>query len=432
MDWGLIVMQLWVTEKQTDSLCISFKVKEILHQEQTEFQHLAIVDTEQYGRMLLLDGVVQTTIDDEFVYHEMMAHVPMLTHPEPKKVAVIGGGDGGSIRELLKHPSVEEATLVEIDGRVIEASKEFLPEIAAGLSDPRVKIIVGDGIAHIAEMENYYDVILIDSTDPVGAAFGLFTEEFYANVYKALTAEGIMVAQTESPFVNQDIIERSFRGISQNFPVTELYLGCVPTYPGGLWSFTLGSKKHHPLEANWERADQLKTKYYTKEVHRCLPIAALCAGAAGPYSTEIVDIGSGGWWFKLEVEELESIKGYLDRPMTYMLSSDNYQGSEVVIFGIPMDFTTSYRPGARFGPQRVREVADALETYSPYLDRDLAEVTFYDAGDVEVHYGNVAASLDKARQVANRLFAAGKKASNARWRTSSIFAGNRGGTGAIS
>ncbi|NLV90908.1 MAG: polyamine aminopropyltransferase [Firmicutes bacterium] len=261
-------MQLWVTEKQTDSLCISFKVKEILHQEQTEFQHLAIVDTEQYGRMLLLDGVVQTTIDDEFVYHEMMAHVPMLTHPEPKKVAVIGGGDGGSIRELLKHPSVEEATLVEIDGRVIEASKEFLPEIAAGLSDPRVKIIVGDGIAHIAEMENYYDVILIDSTDPVGAAFGLFTEEFYANVYKALTAEGIMVAQTESPFVNQDIIERSFRGISQNFPVTELYLGCVPTYPGGLWSFTLGSKKHHPLEANWERADQLKTKYYTKEVHR--------------------------------------------------------------------------------------------------------------------------------------------------------------------
>ena len=148
MDWGLIVMQLWVTEKQTDSLCISFKVKEILHQEQTEFQHLAIVDTEQYGRMLLLDGVVQTTIDDEFVYHEMMAHVPMLTHPEPKKVAVIGGGDGGSIRELLKHPSVEEATLVEIDGRVIEASKEFLPEIAAGLSDPRVKIIVGDGIAY--------------------------------------------------------------------------------------------------------------------------------------------------------------------------------------------------------------------------------------------------------------------------------------------
>lgn len=239
-----------------------------MHEEQTEFQHLAIIETQQYGKMLVLDGMVQTSVADEFVYHEMITHVAMVTHPEPKRVAVIGGGDGGAIREVLKHPTVTEASLVEIDRRVVETSREYLPEIAGALSDPRVRIKVADGIAHIAETEDYYDVILIDSTEPVGAAFGLFSEEFYANVHKALTKDGIMVAQTESPFVNQSIIQRSFAGISRSFPITELYLASIPTYPSGLWSFTLGSKTFHPLKIDLNRADELQTKYYNRQVHQ--------------------------------------------------------------------------------------------------------------------------------------------------------------------
>lgn len=260
-------MELWFTEKQTENLGLSLKVTKTLHVEQTDYQHLAVLDTKQYGRMLALDGIVQTTVADEFVYHEMITHVPLITHPNPKRVAVIGGGDGGAIREILKHPSVEEAVLVEIDGRVIEASRQYLPEISCGLSDPRVRILVADGIAHIRKKENYYDVIIIDSTDPIGAAVGLFSSEFYASVFKALTDDGIMVAQTESPFANQEIVRKSFAGISQNFPIAELYLAVVPTYPGGLWSFTMGSKKVHPLEADLTRANGLETRYYNADIH---------------------------------------------------------------------------------------------------------------------------------------------------------------------
>lgn len=261
-------MELWFTEKQTDSLGITCKVNKTLHVEQTDFQHLAVIDTQQYGRMLVLDGMVQTTVGDEFIYHEMISHVALVSHPHPRRVAVIGGGDGGAIREVLKHPMVEEATLVEIDERVIEVSRKYLPEISCGLSDPRVSVLVTDGIAHIQETENYYDVVLVDSTEPVGAAIGLFSPGFYASVFRALTDDGIMVAQTESPFVNQEVIRKSFSGISTRFPITELYLTNIPTYPTGLWSFTLGSKKFHPLQADFCRADDLDTRYYNADVHR--------------------------------------------------------------------------------------------------------------------------------------------------------------------
>ena len=159
---------------------------------------------------------------------------------------VIGGGDGGTIREVLKHPSVEEAVLAEIDGRVVEACRQFLPSISGALSDPRVTVKIGDGVQHIREAREEYDVVLIDSTEPVGAAVGLFSPEFYADVRKALRPGGIMVAQTESPFFNQDLIRRTQAGIRASFPVTRLYLASVPTYPSGLWSFTLGSLTHDP------------------------------------------------------------------------------------------------------------------------------------------------------------------------------------------
>lgn len=261
-------MELWYTEKQTENLDYSCKITKTLHTEDTDFQKLDMIDTLQWGRMLVLDGMVMTTIKDEFVYHEMITHVALNTHPAPKKVMVIGGGDGGAIREIIKHPTVEKATLVEIDGRVIELSKQYLPEIACALEDPKVEVLVEDGIKHIKERTDYYDVILVDSTEPVGPAVGLFTEDFYQSVSNALKSDGIMVAQSESPFVNANLITDMHNRISNIFPITRLYLASIPTYPSGLWSFTMGSKKYDPLDFNDDTELPYATRYYTPKLHK--------------------------------------------------------------------------------------------------------------------------------------------------------------------
>ncbi|MBP7332563.1 MAG: polyamine aminopropyltransferase [Firmicutes bacterium] len=247
---------------------ISVRVKKTLHQELTPFQSLAVLDTEQFGRMLTLDNIIQTTVKDEFVYHEMITHVALNTHAAPKKVLVIGGGDGGAVREIIKHQSVEKAVHCEIDGAVIEASRRFLPEISCAMDDPRVEIIVDDGIKHVQENKNTYDVIMVDSPDPIGPAVGLFSVSFYKDIFASLKEDGIFVAQTESPFFNRDLIPGLYRDISGIFPVTRLYLAVVPTYPGGLWTFTMGSKKYDPLEVDISGIPQLDTKYYSPDMHR--------------------------------------------------------------------------------------------------------------------------------------------------------------------
>lgn len=262
------MMELWFTEKQTESYGITAKIKQTLHTEQTEFQKLDMVETEEFGNMLILDGMVMTTKKDEFVYHEMVAHVPLFTHPNPENVLVVGGGDGGVIREVLKHPSVKKATLVEIDGKVIEYSKKFLPEIAGELENPRVEVIVGDGFMHIAKAENEYDVIMVDSTEPVGPAVNLFTKGFYAGIAKALKEDGIFVAQTDNPWFKADLIREVQRDVKEIFPIVKLYIANVPTYPSGMWTFTIGSKKHDPLEVEESRFHEIQTKYYTKELHK--------------------------------------------------------------------------------------------------------------------------------------------------------------------
>ncbi len=244
------------------------KIKKTHHVEQTDFQLLEIVETEEWGNMLFLDGMVMTSERDEFVYHEMVAHVPLFTHPDPKKVLVVGGGDGGVIREVLKHPGVEQAVLVDIDGKVIEYSKEYLPSIAGGLDDPRVDVQVGDGFMHIAESENEYDVILVDSTEPVGPAVNLFTKGFYAGISKALKEDGLFVAQSDNPWFKADLIRQVQKDVREIFPVTRLYTANIPTYPSGLWCFTLGSKKYDPLEVEADRFHEIDTKYYTDELHK--------------------------------------------------------------------------------------------------------------------------------------------------------------------
>ncbi len=259
-------MELWFTEFQNENLSLGLRIERTLHSEQTEFQGLDVIETKQYGRMLVLDGCVMTTDKDEYVYHEMLAHVGLHTHPNPKRVLVVGGGDGGVIREIVKHKSVEKAVLAEIDGRVIEISKQYFPDIAKGLSDPRVDIQVVDGIQYVRDHPGMFDVIYIDSTDPIGPAVGLFAKEFFQSVYNALAEDGLFVAQSESPFAHADLIANMQRDIREIFPLSYLYLAHIPTYPTGTWSFTMGSKKYSPLEVSELRVQD--TKYYTTEVHR--------------------------------------------------------------------------------------------------------------------------------------------------------------------
>jgi spermidine synthase len=261
-------MELWFTELQTKGHGITTKVKQTLHSERTEYQQLDVLETESFGTMLVLDGMVMTTDKDEFVYHEMMSHVPLFTHPHPRHVLVVGGGDGGTIREVLKHPSVEQVVLAEIDGKVIESAKRFLPELAEGLDHPRVQVRVEDGFKHIHEHKAAYDVILVDSTEPVGPAAKLFERGFYQGISEALKADGLFVAQSDNPWFHGDLIRRVFRDVQEIFPITRLYICNVPTYPSGMWTFTLGSKQYDPLEAALPAQLSFPTKYYTPEVHR--------------------------------------------------------------------------------------------------------------------------------------------------------------------
>lgn len=277
-------MNLWFTEQQTDSFGITAKVLRTLHTEQTPYQSLAVLETEQFGRMLVLDGMVQTTERDEFVYHEMIAHVALQTHPCPRRVAVIGGGDGGAVREVLKYSSVEQVNLVEIDRRVVEVSRIYFPQLSSGLDDPRVRCVFADGIEHVRSQTAAYDVIIVDSTEPVGPAVGLFDKQFYRWAYDSLTSDGILVAQTESPFFNQAIIRRAYGAIREIFPLARLYLAAVPTYPSGLWSFTLGSKGPDPLKAAVDLSG-IHTRYYTEGVH-------YAAFQLPRFVQEIVEVGA--------------------------------------------------------------------------------------------------------------------------------------------
>lgn len=261
-------MELWFTEKQTNSFGITAKIKKSLHTEKTPYQQLDLIETEEFGNMLLLDNMVMTTERDEFVYHEMIVHVPLFTHPHPKKVLVVGGGDGGTIREVLKHSSVDKVVQVEIDERVVEYSKKHLPSISSAYGDPRADLIIGDGFMHILDSTDEYDVILVDSTEPVGPAANLFTKGFYAGIANALKKDGIFVAQTDNPWFKAELIRKAIQDSKEIFPITRLYTCNIPTYPSGMWTFTIGSKTHDPLNVSPDHFYDMDSKYYTPELHR--------------------------------------------------------------------------------------------------------------------------------------------------------------------
>jgi len=261
-------LHIWYSERQNENLLLSCRIRQTLHVEKTPFQDLAVIDTIQFGRMLVLDGVVQTALADEFAYHEMLAHVALNTHPAPRRVLIIGGGDGGLMREVVKHEAVEKAILCEIDERVIEVSKQYLPELAVGFEHPKAEIFIGDGIKYVAEHKDAFDVILCDSTDPIGPSVGLFSREFYQSVYEALRPDGIFVAQTESPYFNTDLFARILKDLREIFPIARGYWTMVPSYPSAAWCFSLGSKKYDPLDVDPETIPDLDTRYYTPEIHK--------------------------------------------------------------------------------------------------------------------------------------------------------------------
>ncbi|SHE67385.1 polyamine aminopropyltransferase [Schwartzia succinivorans] len=265
-------MDLWFTENHTENVRFSIKVDKQLYTGQSEFQRIDIFDSEEFGRVLALDGYVMLTEKDEFMYHEMIVHVPMCVHPNPRKILVIGGGDGGTVRELVKYSSVESVDLVEIDEEVVTACKEYLPQTAGMLEDPRVNTHFEDGLKFIRHHENEYDLIIVDSTDPFGPGEGLFTREFYGNCYKALTDDGIMVNQHESPFYANDAyaMQRAHKQIVNSFPIARVYQAHIPTYPSGHWLFGFASKKYHPYNdvdfEKWKKLG-LKLKYYNTNLH---------------------------------------------------------------------------------------------------------------------------------------------------------------------
>ena len=265
-------MQLWFSEPHSKHVKFSVQVERQLFSAQSEFQRIDVFDSKEFGRFLTLDGIMMLTERDEFIYHEMITHVGMAVHPSPKRVLVVGAGDGGVIRELCHYKHIEHIDLVEIDELVVEVAKKYLPQTACSFDDPRVHIHYADGLKHVRRCDDLYDMIIVDSTDPFGPGEDLFTREFYGNCYKALKEDGIMINQHESPFYEQDAeaMQRAHKRIVESFPISRVYQAHIPTYPSGHWLFGFASKKYHPvkdLDVNAWKAHNIKTRYYTPKLH---------------------------------------------------------------------------------------------------------------------------------------------------------------------
>ena len=263
----------WISEKW-ENIEVRYRVKEILQELRTDFQHMILIDTFQYGKMLLLDGIVQTTEKDEFIYHEMMTHVPLLSHPNPQEVLIIGGGDGGVLREVLRYDSVEKATIVEIDPQVVSFCQEHLPVISGGaFADDRTNLIIADGADYIHTTDARFDIIIVDSPDPIGPAQVLFSEQFYQDIYNALRSGGIMVRQTGSLHMQAKEQRQAYRLLKDIFQYNFFYLYSVPTYVGGFFSTVFCSSTINPRTIDIKNIsarfnlNNLMTRYYSPDLH---------------------------------------------------------------------------------------------------------------------------------------------------------------------
>ncbi|KAH0954414.1 hypothetical protein HN011_009337 [Eciton burchellii] len=266
--WFSEINDLW------PGVALSLKVEEILHAEESEFQKILVARTQSHGMALMLDGVIQCTEKDEFSYQEMISYLPLCCHPKPTNVLIVGGGDGGVVREVVKHPDVERITLVEIDGRVIDLCKQYIPRLALALENPKVTISVGDGFEYLKNHRAEYDVIITDSSDPIGPAENLFKQQYYELLKAALKPNGIICSQAGTVWENMMQVKDTLQHCRNVFPVAAYAVTSVPTYPTGQIGFVLGSLNsqtnfREPLKAfSEEDLERMEMNYYDHEVHR--------------------------------------------------------------------------------------------------------------------------------------------------------------------
>lgn len=251
-----------------------FEIENILFQNQTAHQHLVIFENKQFGRVMALDGVIQTTTRDENIYHEMMVHVPILAHGHVKRVLIIGGGDGGILREVLKHTTIEHVTMIEIDSAVVEMSKEYLPTLSNGaFDDPRLHLIIADGMEYVRMSQEKFDIIITDSTDPIGPAEVLFTDDFYSYSKRCLAPDGIICNQNGASFLQEWEFEVTYRRLRSLYQDAWFFLAGVPTYIGGFMTLAWASDnthyRQHSVEVIQQRFNKhpFQTKYYNPAIH---------------------------------------------------------------------------------------------------------------------------------------------------------------------
>jgi spermidine synthase len=266
-------MELWFTEDHSKDAKFSIRVEKQLYSGKSDFQRIDVFESKEFGKFFTLDGYIMITEKDEFIYHDMIVHVPMATNPDIKKVLVIGAGDGGTVRELVRYDSIEKIDMVEIDKLVVDVCKEYFPRSTSGLDDARVSLYFEDGLKFVQEKIDAYDLIIVDSTDPIGPGEGLFTREFYKNCYRALKKDGILVNQHESPFYENyaKSMQRAHKRIREFFPVAKVYQVHIPTYASGHWLFGFASKTYDPvadLNSDAWNALNLETGYYNTEIHK--------------------------------------------------------------------------------------------------------------------------------------------------------------------
>ena len=265
-------MEIWFSELHTDNVKLSVRIDRQIFSGASEYQRIDVFESEEFGKFIALDGAIVFSEKDEFIYDEMVTHVPMAVHPDVKNVLIIGGGDGGVAKELLRYPGIRSIDVVETDRLFVKVCKEIFPRLSAGLKDERVRVYYDDGLRFLRSKCEVYDLIINDSTDPFGYTEGLFTKEFYGSCYKALRKDGIMVYQHGSPFYSEDEMAcRSMhRKAYRSFPISRVYQAHIPTCASGYWLFGFASKKYHPVtdfkpeKWNWLEID---TKYYTTNLH---------------------------------------------------------------------------------------------------------------------------------------------------------------------
>ena len=265
-------MEFWFSELHTGNVKLSVRIEKQLFSGESEYQRIDVFDSEEFGKFISLDGEIVFSEKDEFIYDEMVTHVPMAVHPHVKNVLIIGGGDGGVAKELLQYKSIESIDVVETDRMFVDVCREYFPEVACALDDERVKIHYDDGLRFLRNKKGIYDLIINDSTDPFGHTEGLFTKEFYGSCYSALKDDGIMVYQHGSPFYDEDeaACRSMHRKAFRSFPISRVYQAHIPTCPSGYWLFGFASKKYHPIKdfkpKEWNGL-KIETWYYTTHLH---------------------------------------------------------------------------------------------------------------------------------------------------------------------